>query len=120
MEVVGVDSVHAIFDPMIVVSLLKRARSEAGLTQRALATKAGVPQSTVGRIEAGLIDPKVSTLSKLLGACGYTLEYRRRLGVGVDRSLIRQMLKMTPRERLDSVVSAADALRRLTGKARPR
>lgn len=107
-------------DPMNGVELLKSARSEAGLTQRALADRAGVPQSTVGRIEAGLIDPKVSTLSKLLRACGYTLEPRQSLGVGVDRSLIQQMLRLTPRERLDSVVAAADSLRRLTGKARPR
>lgn len=34
-------------------ALLREARRSAGLSQRALAEKAGVPQSTVARIESG-------------------------------------------------------------------
>lgn len=44
------------------------ARRRAGLSQRALAAQSGVPQSTIGRIEAGLVDPRVRTLSRLLRA----------------------------------------------------
>jgi predicted transcriptional regulator len=43
------------------IDVLSRARHRAGLTQRELAERAAVPQSTVGRIEAGLVDPRVGT-----------------------------------------------------------
>jgi transcriptional regulator with XRE-family HTH domain len=53
---------------------LKRARRQAGLSQERLALLAGVPQSTVGRIEAGLTVPRLDTWQRLLGHCGWSLE----------------------------------------------
>lgn len=54
--------------------LLRDARLKAGLTQRALAEKSGVPQPTIAAIESGRQDPRATTLWKLLDACGYELE----------------------------------------------
>jgi transcriptional regulator with XRE-family HTH domain len=51
-------------------ALLGRARSDAGLSRRALAAKADVPTSTVSRIEDGQSDPTLSTLERLLAAAG--------------------------------------------------
>ncbi|MBO8127749.1 MAG: helix-turn-helix transcriptional regulator [Peptococcaceae bacterium] len=45
---------------------LVQLRKRWGLSQAALARKAGVAQSTVSDIEGGHIDPKVSTVVKLL------------------------------------------------------
>lgn len=50
--------------------LLKRARVEGGLSQRALAEKAGTAQSVVARIELGETSPTVGTLNRLLLAAG--------------------------------------------------
>ncbi|MGY4768236.1 helix-turn-helix domain-containing protein [Kribbella sp. CWNU-51] len=50
--------------------LVRRAREDAGLSRSALAAKAGVPTSTVSRIEAGSSDPTLTMLSRLIAASG--------------------------------------------------
>ena len=45
---------------------LRALRKKANLTQKELAIKAGVSQALVARIEAGDVDPRVSTLRKIL------------------------------------------------------
>ena len=89
----GVDSAAA----------LRKARRRAGLSQRELASRTSVAQPTIARIERGLEAPRVATLARLLEACGESLEARPRLGMGVDRTLIREMLRRTPAERLESL-----------------
>jgi len=100
-------------------TILVETRARAGVTQRELADLAGVPQSTVGRIEAGSIDPRASTLRRLLRAGGMDLEPALLIGLGIDRSPIRERLARTPRERLEDLASAAAGIRRLRGRARP-
>lgn len=51
-------------------NLLRRARAEKELTQRQLATLAGVPQSTVARIESGTQQPSLPLLARILAAAG--------------------------------------------------
>jgi hypothetical protein len=80
--------------------MVREARKRAGLTQRQLSSKAGIPQETIARIERGRVDPHVGTLDRLLEACGYGLESMPRLGIGIDRTQIRELLKLTPSERL--------------------
>ncbi len=80
--------------------MLRYARSRAKLTQRALAARTGIPQETIARIERGRVDPRVGTLDRLLEGCGYGLEVEPRLGIGIDRTQIRELLKLTPTERL--------------------
>jgi transcriptional regulator with XRE-family HTH domain len=50
--------------------LLRRAREDAGLSRSALAARAGVPTSTVSRIEAGSSDPTLTMLARLIAAAG--------------------------------------------------
>lgn len=90
---------------------LRYARKKAGLSQRELARKVGVPQSTVGRIEAGLVDPQAGTLTRLLRTCGFDLEVAPRLGVGIDRTQIREMLALTPDQRVARCAAGARFLR---------
>ena len=80
--------------------MLRFARSRANLTQRGLAAKSGVPQETIARIERGRADPRLGTLDRLLEACGYGLEVEPRLGIGVDRTQIDDLLRLTHAERL--------------------
>lgn len=76
------------------------ARRRANLTQRQLSAEAGIPQETIARIERGRVDPRVTTLDRLLEASGYGLESMPRLGIGIDRTQIHDLLKLTPSERL--------------------
>jgi predicted transcriptional regulator len=98
---------------MDVASTLRNARRAADLSQRELARRAGVAQPAVARIEAGGVIPRVDTLERLLRACGHTLEVARRAGAGIDRSVIRELLRLTPRQRLDLAVTEAHNLERL-------
>lgn len=100
---------------MNTATTLRNARRAAGLSQRELASRARVAQPAVARIEAGGVVPRVDTLEHLLRACGHTLEVARRVGAGVDRSVIKQLLKLTPRQRLDLAVTEANNLDRLLG-----
>ena len=88
------------------------------MAQRSLATRAGVPQSTVGRIETGAIEPRINTLLRLLHASGHDLELGVRLGEGVDRAQIRERLALTPRQRIEELTIATAAVRQLHGRAR--
>jgi transcriptional regulator with XRE-family HTH domain len=86
--------------------MVRDARRRAGLTQRELAAKAGIPQETIARIERGRADPRTRTLDRLLEACGYGLESMPRLGIGVDRTQIAERLSVSMERRLE--VAMAD------------
>jgi transcriptional regulator with XRE-family HTH domain len=104
---------------MDLAAWIRVARAEQRLSQRALARSAGVPQSTVGRIETRVLRPRTDTVERLLDALDREVTLQRRLGRGVDRSLIRSMLAKSPRERLLYAVSAGKAIDRLRQAARP-
>ncbi len=58
---------------MDAATILHRARTRAGLSQRALALAAGTSQPAVAAIEAGRKQPTVATLDRLLRAAGTEL-----------------------------------------------
>jgi predicted transcriptional regulator len=93
--------------------LLRTARRRAGLSQRELADAAGVAQPAIARIESGRVQPRVDTLDRLLEACGWDLEVAPRLGIGVDRTVMRLLLRLTPIERLELAVADARGLERI-------
>jgi transcriptional regulator with XRE-family HTH domain len=72
------------------------------LTQRQLAERAGMPQSTVARIERGVHMPRVDTFERLLEACGMDIELTHKGGEGVDVTVIDGVLAQEPEERLRS------------------
>lgn len=76
--------------------ILREARRRAGLTQRELAARAGTTQPAIARIERGQAVPRVDTLDALLEACGSRLAVEPRLGVGLDRSVIRDLRGLSP------------------------
>ena len=85
--------------------MVREARRRANLTQRQLSAKAGIPQETIARIERGRVDPRITTVDRLLESCGQGLESTPRLGIGIDRTQIHELLKLTPSERLEVGIS---------------
>ncbi|MCL6106028.1 MAG: helix-turn-helix domain-containing protein [Actinobacteria bacterium] len=64
-------------DKYSLVSELLRARSEAGLTQEAVAERMGTTKSAVSRLEAaGKLSPSVTTLKKYAQAVGCEVEIK--------------------------------------------
>lgn len=80
-------------------TILREARTRAGLTQRELAARVGVPQPAVSRIERDHVSPRLETLDVLLRGCGLALDLVERPGLGVDRTLIRERLRLSPIQR---------------------
>ncbi|HET7868875.1 MAG TPA: helix-turn-helix transcriptional regulator [Actinomycetota bacterium] len=80
-------------------AFLREARRSARLSQRELARRAGVAQPVLSRIERGHSSPRFDTLDRLLRQCGKGLELVERPGLGVDRSLIRDRVRLTPGQR---------------------
>lgn len=52
-------------------ALLRQARRARGLTQRDLADRTGIAQTTIARIESGRTHPTTATLARLLDGAGY-------------------------------------------------
>ena len=88
-------------------TILRHARRRAGMTQRELAATAGVPQSTVGRIESNRLNPTLDNLRHLLNAAGQDLELAPVSGRDEDRTLIRDRLRMSPAERAALAIQEA-------------
>lgn len=99
---------------MTAARLLRRARRRSRLSQRELARLANVPQSTVARIELGMVSPRTDTLDGLLRAAGLTLSVEPLSGIGIDRTQIRERLQLTPAQRLRGIEAGARTLRLLS------
>lgn len=80
-------------------NLLRLARAKAGVTQAQMAARAGVPRSTVERIEAGTRQPSLPTLSKLLAAVDLDLRIRLEAYDDHDDVLDANYAAMTPGQR---------------------
>ena len=98
--------------------LLKDARLRHGVTQIGLAARAGTTQSAISRVEKGAISPTVETLRSLLAAVGEELGVgSHERDAGVDRSLLRANLALTPAERVHRGLEFANVVRRNRGAA---
>lgn len=53
---------------LITAEDIRRLRKMAGLTQKELSKRAGVSQSLIARIENNTVDPRLSTVKKIVGA----------------------------------------------------
>lgn len=97
---------------MILRSLVREARKRAGFTQAELGRRAGVPQSTVARVESGARTPSTDLVERLVRAAGF--EIRCRLGEPDPgtRSLFEARLLQTPAQRLSGAARAARFVQR--------
>ena len=87
-------------------SLLREARTRAGLTQRELANRGRTAQSVIARIERGQSDPSWETLTRLIAAAGFDLHGQLILRSTPDSHMLQdvaRILSLTPEERLSEV-----------------
>jgi HTH-type transcriptional regulator/antitoxin HipB len=68
---------------------LRQAREGKGLSQRALSAASGVPQGHISRIEAGIVDLRLSSLVELMRALDLELMLVPRHAVTAARIIIR-------------------------------
>ncbi|MEW6152638.1 MAG: helix-turn-helix transcriptional regulator [Actinomycetota bacterium] len=98
---------------MDAATYLNQARRAAGLTQRELAARSGVPQPAIARIERGRQVPRYDTLVRLLKACGHELQLEERDDNGVNRGQVRSWLALSPADRSKGLVAYGRFLDRL-------
>lgn len=80
---------------------MRDARHKAGLTQEQLAARLGISQAAISKLERPDANPTFETLAAALRATGHELAMEARpQRHGVDESLIRQQLELSPTERL--------------------
>jgi transcriptional regulator with XRE-family HTH domain len=91
-----------------------------GLSQQRLATRAGTTQSAISRIEREQISPTVQTMAELLRLMGEDLVLAaERRDTGVDVTLIRANLGLTPEQRVERGLEFADFVRANRGGESP-
>lgn len=80
--------------------IIREARLLAGYSQRELADLAEVPRQSIGRWEAGTVEPGFDTVRRLLRACGFDVSLvRYERDEAVDDRLSGR-LELTPQERV--------------------
>jgi len=87
-------------------TLLRQARTRSGLSQRALAARAGTAQSAVARIERGQTSPTWSTLERLLKAANYDVVAHAEPSVVVGSHMLEdvaRILAMTAEQRMQEI-----------------
>ena len=105
-------------------NMLRLARAQRGWSQRQLAAAAGVPVSTVARIESGARQPSLVTVSRLLAAADLELRARLEPYDDHDDVLDARHAAFTPEEQaqravaFDQTSQVLAAARRATGTSR--
>jgi transcriptional regulator with XRE-family HTH domain len=92
---------------MGMASIVREARRRAGLTQAALAERAGVPKSTVARIESGARTPSAELVERLVRAAGFELTPSLSEPDPETDSMFERTLRRTPAQRLADATRTA-------------
>lgn len=101
-------------------SIVREARTAAGLTQAELARRMGTTQSAVARLEREGANPRLASLERAVRATGRHLD----LVVSdfpsgsIDETLVAHRLRRTPAERLAALEQMHREARRLQAAGR--
>jgi transcriptional regulator with XRE-family HTH domain len=89
-------------------TLVRAVRLSAGLSQRALAERAGTSQPAIARYERGATTPSWETLQRLARACGWQVRLEAEAAPDPhDIALAERFLDLTPEQRLRALSSFA-------------
>jgi transcriptional regulator with XRE-family HTH domain len=98
---------------------LRTARERGGVSQRALARRSGIAQSSISRVERGAESPSFERFAYLLSCLGLKptvdlepIPYRG------DRDLLLDQLRRSPSERLAGALNNAQFARELRSAVR--
>lgn len=95
--------------------MIRNARREAQMTQAELARRLGVSQPAVAKLERPGANPTVETLERVLSATGHRLLLNAPAHrPGVDESLIRRQLELTPEQRIRGIEAMYAQMHSLT------
>lgn len=78
----------------IAAELIVRARRGVGLSQAALARKAGIPRSVLNVYERGKREPGADTLASILSAAGFELRIAPRIDHARNAMRLAQVLDL--------------------------
>ncbi|NGX32069.1 MAG: hypothetical protein K1060chlam4_00107 [Candidatus Anoxychlamydiales bacterium] len=78
--------------------LIGLIRRQLGMSQRVLARKSKVYQSTISRIESGVLSPNIDTLNKLFEALSCSLIITARPYEDLDKVKIKQAYKQAEKK----------------------
>jgi predicted transcriptional regulator len=92
---------------------IRQLREELGWTQEDLAKRAHIDQADLSRIERGGIDPRWSTVNKIINALGETFE------LTTAPTTLRPALTAETRKSVRRTAQAAAPRRRTPGEALP-
>jgi transcriptional regulator with XRE-family HTH domain len=90
-------------------TLIRQARTRAGLSQVQLAEKSGKDRAQIARWERDAVTPSLETLRDLLRTCGFDLDLSLVPYRGPDSRLetrLEKSLDRTPQERLQTMLKA--------------
>ncbi|AMM54431.1 CBS domain-containing protein [Pyrococcus kukulkanii] len=79
---------------------IKKIRKELGITQEELARKAGVTQAYIAKLEAGKVDPRLSTFNRILRA----LIECQKAKVTAKSIMSSPIIYVTPKDKVEKVV----------------
>lgn len=100
-------------------SIIREARVAAGVTQAELARRMGITQPSVARIEAAGDNVTVSTLKRAAAALdrAVILQVTAPPDSGIDESQLRELIKLSPEQRLHAFTASHRNLARLEAAA---
>jgi transcriptional regulator with XRE-family HTH domain len=99
--------------------LIRRARADAAMTQAELASRAGLSQSAIARLERGDSNPTIATLANVIAATGHRLALAAQPHrPSFDERQLRERIAMTPAQRLANFTASSRNLRAMTERAR--
>lgn len=93
--------------------LIREARLRAGMSQSQLAEELDTHQSVVARWETGRTEPSLDTVVRAVQATGFDLTFSITNRDDHDLALIRRELRLSPHERLESLVTAVRQFARM-------
>jgi transcriptional regulator with XRE-family HTH domain len=96
---------------VVSAALLVQARRRAGLSQRALAERAGVAQQEIARYERGRVTPSLERLRGLIAACGLELTFGLARADDSYDGRVLAALEVSPTARLERALRDAQPLR---------
>jgi transcriptional regulator with XRE-family HTH domain len=100
-------------------SLIRAARTGAAMTQAELASRAGLTQSAIARLERSGSNPTVATLANVIAATGHRLTLAARPhGASFDEGQLRERLAMTPAQRLANFTASSHNVGAMVRRAR--